>query len=618
MDKLGFEDVLRTVCESLPKAKRFSNLSQIELSDIWKESTLYVYNQLSNRKSINFPGLGAFYIRRMKRAAKEDVDIFVPCFVPSSNWDKLPGFHVKKSPLVGAQAAETLNYSAVASHSGFARDDIEAALKDIMLALFRILKRDSNVVLPFSNLGRLYFQNREIKLRFYPEFLETIADSMGRSDASLPPVKDVKDASLPAPPPLEPKQDLQPQIPTVSPVSISNNQTLAVPKLTEPILTTITTSTTTPTALIAVNGTSDDSPSSKAATVATSSYAEGTVGSGKSGEDDGSGDGDDIGKGDSDVPLIDEAIYQNDLANKYSKYLDRGGHHTHPHSGDRLWSNIKCPICRQSSASYVDLKEQLARREKEQDKMLLHLSLEVDRDYLRRTKELESSKLKVAVNTAQYNCGKASEQETKRKMEAKNLPMGNLFENREPPPDRRLQAQELAAGLNDQITINQMRRLREKNVKQAEDQALNERMIKEFKMMEIFNHLEKLKRRQEQQEALSEQIKKQSQRNKDGPGEPMKENHFARSESLMLLYQKEKAKQLYQEQLAIMKQKQEYEARVAALERQHSLERLALSRKELEKDLRSIKRAQFETRKSLETVWAKQKLEREQQSQIYV
>ena len=60
----------------------------------------------------------------------------------------------------------------------------------------------------------------------------------------------------------------------------------------------------------------------------------------------------------------------------------------------------------------------------------------------------------------------------------------------------------------------------------------------------------------------------------------MTENTFARSESLMFLYQKEKAKQLYQEQLAIIKQKREYETRVADIEKQHSLDRLALSRKE--------------------------------------
>jgi hypothetical protein len=98
-------------------------------------------------------------------------------------------------------------------------------------------------------------------------------------------------------------------------------------------------------------------------------------------------------------------------------------------------------------------------------------------------------------------------------------------------------------------------------------------------MSEIQNHLEKLGRRQQQQKVLNEQILAQAHKNEVNT-EAMTENPFARSESLMFLYQKEKAKQLYQEQLAIIKQRREFENRLEAVEKQHSLERLALSRKE--------------------------------------
>lgn len=58
------------------------------------------------------------------------------------------------------------------------------------------------------------------------------------------------------------------------------------------------------------------------------------------------------------------------------------------------------------------------------------------------------------------------------------------------------------------------------------------------------------------------------------------ENPFARSESLMALYQREKAKQLYYEQLAIVRQRQDYAQKVADIEKKHALSRLELSRKE--------------------------------------
>jgi hypothetical protein len=60
--------------------------------------------------------------------------------------------------------------------------------------------------------------------------------------------------------------------------------------------------------------------------------------------------------------------------------------HTHIHSGDRQWTDEKCPICRARRASVVDLKDELSQKEKEEDKLLLHLSLALDREYINKTK----------------------------------------------------------------------------------------------------------------------------------------------------------------------------------------------------------------------------------------
>lgn len=50
----------------------------------------------------------------------------------------------------------------------------------------------------------------------------------------------------------------------------------------------------------------------------------------------------------------------------------------------------------------------------------------------------------------------------------------------------------------------------------------------------------------------------------------------------MALYQREKAKQLYQEQMAIVRQRKAYATKVAEIEKRHSIQRLTLSRKEYE------------------------------------
>lgn len=79
--------------------------------------------------------------------------------------------------------------------------------------------------------------------------------------------------------------------------------------------------------------------------------------------------------------------------------------------------------------------------------------------------------------------------------------------------------------------------------------------------------------------SLAEQIRINNDlRAIDVPETP--DNPYVRSESLMALYQREKAKQLYYEQLAIVRQKQDYAQRVAEIEKKNSLARLSLSRKE--------------------------------------
>lgn len=99
-----------------------------------------------------------------------------------------------------------------------------------------------------------------------------------------------------------------------------------------------------------------------------------------------------------------------------------------------------------------------------------------------------------------------------------------------------------------------------------------------MKQSEINQNLKKLVKWRDQREALSEQIRARKEREETKP-EPPGENPHARSESLMVLYKKEKAKQLYLEQIELMKQKKEYEAKIAELDRTHSLERVITTRK---------------------------------------
>ena len=91
--------------------------------------------------------------------------------------------------------------------------------------------------------------------------------------------------------------------------------------------------------------------------------------------------------------------------------------------------------------------------------------------------------------------------------------------------------------------------------------------------------LQKAQKSQQMHASLAEQIRI-NRTLKDKEDSDPTDNPFARSESLMALYQREKAKQIYYEQLAIVRQKRDYANRVSDVDKKHSLTRLDIARKE--------------------------------------
>jgi hypothetical protein len=119
----------------------------------------------------------------------------------------------------------------------------------------------------------------------------------------------------------------------------------------------------------------------------------------------------------------------------------------------------------------------------------------------------------------------------------------------------------------------------EKQLENTQEKLVNEKLKHEIKEIELRSQFNKMKRCQQQQQALAEQIRASKEQQEMEPSK-LNQSPYGRSESLMALYQKEKAKQLYQEQMAIVEQRRAYSKKVAEVEKMHSLDRLAQSRKE--------------------------------------
>ncbi|KAJ3340775.1 hypothetical protein HDU93_006263 [Gonapodya sp. JEL0774] len=303
-------------------------------------------------------------------------------------------------------------------------------------------------------------------------------------------------------------------------------------------------------------------------------------------------------------------------------------YHTHAPSGDRLWSNAHCPICRQGKSEFADAREDEKRRERERDVGLMELGLEKERRLQAVEKECEIAKLREAIANAKLNYEWAIEKARKRDPPPA-VPMGDLFEKRTLPSEHVVDKTLLTDCLLYQIYEKESAREREKLEREAENRIFNQTFLQQFRTQETEAQLTRMRTREKQQRTLAEQAKMhQALKNKEmqDKSEANPQNLFARDESPEASRQRAAAKKLYEEQLVLVKQKKEAERRLADLETMGGLEKLSWTRKEyvvfihcfdgprkinskrnrLAKDLQRVQKERFEARKSLELYWKDQ------------
>ncbi len=99
---------------------------------------------------------------------------------------------------------------------------------------------------------------------------------------------------------------------------------------------------------------------------------------------------------------------------------------------------------------------------------------------------------------------------------------------------------------------------------------------KRFRKEETENAMGKLFRQKQLREDLSKQVYEKN--HKEPIPNPEVEKTFATDEKPLFEHQKERAKKLYQEQMNLLQQKREYEARVAEIQLQSQLDRLTLGK----------------------------------------
>lgn len=299
-------------------------------------------------QSINLHGVGSFYTKKSKRATGDVGIVWSVHFSPSKTWDKMPGYQIDRTVVGGTGSAETLNLAAVAVQVGFPRDLVESGVKDIVNGLTKILKRGSQVNLTMGNMGKLAFQNNDVKFRFFGNFLKTLNEIPDSPKALIR---------------LELEAEIQAQ--PCRPESAASKYYAAQRELNTPA------SDKTPTIKSIAPEIENTKGMSRISYVETDRETRNLT-----------FDLEAAAKKLADLEqLIDQTFSCDVRSGKDWNLPIIELTHTHHYSGNRMWKNSKCPICKtEAMKNVVDL-EAIKLAEKDNDKMLLHISLGIDQVY---------------------------------------------------------------------------------------------------------------------------------------------------------------------------------------------------------------------------------------------
>jgi len=167
----GVQDLLK-LSETVPKSKRYTNLSTSKLIELWNKIADYTEESLLNKKAPEFPGLGIFYIKRNYAASPEE---FSPQFFPTSKFfNGYNCYYYGNSVKSGIPNKNPLNYALIASRMGWTRPDVELGIRDIMNCIRIAVESGSNLNLVIGTLGTLKITRTNVDMRFSPKITNTL------------------------------------------------------------------------------------------------------------------------------------------------------------------------------------------------------------------------------------------------------------------------------------------------------------------------------------------------------------------------------------------------------------------------------------------------------------
>ncbi|KAM6115519.1 coiled-coil domain-containing protein 81-like [Phoenicopterus ruber ruber] len=165
-----------------------------ECAKIWASASCYLSQQLALHQAVRIPGLGTFAVVRARVASKEKDLVVVerPVFHLANAIVRDHDLQYGCTDVPGHQHFEQLPYAQIASDNAVSEGMVQLCMERTT-RLFRVcLENRKNVALVWRDVGMLIIQGKDVKMRFYTDFLKRLngTDKMLQAVLEMPEMRD--------------------------------------------------------------------------------------------------------------------------------------------------------------------------------------------------------------------------------------------------------------------------------------------------------------------------------------------------------------------------------------------------------------------------------------------
>jgi nucleoid DNA-binding protein len=149
---------------------------------VWWQTSQFIAEQLSNKKGVAILGLGTFTLteKKTEMGTQGTVVKHTPVFVLSDRFASRGDVEVRSVNVAGNIPVNNLNLSYLAQVTGLEKQQVEASIREVLMALTRQIDEPRGIALALYGIGWLSVKRRKVRFTFYRRFLNDPKPSIGR------------------------------------------------------------------------------------------------------------------------------------------------------------------------------------------------------------------------------------------------------------------------------------------------------------------------------------------------------------------------------------------------------------------------------------------------------